>query len=340
MSRTKLQEPPHLLADLKELCLPAVTANWERVGLEAERKRQGHPEYLAELAHLEVTQRRERRIARRIRDARFPVLKTLDGFDFAAQPELDREAVLELFRCEFVDRKHNVVLIGGIGTGKTHLAIALGLAGCQREKRVLFTTAAETTNALVEAKQQGRLSRKLESLGRYDVIVLDELGYVPFDRQGADLLFGLVTKVYERKSLVVTTNLPFARWSEVFLDATAAAAVIDRLVHHATILKTEGESYRLQAAQALEPRQGEAPRGGPRPSHRRRAGMSFAPGDGLPRKNKRLRGRAGRPSRQPRGERGSLPSPPRPFEPTPHHPSEKSLAGNLKEPGRNTLKPK
>ncbi len=248
MSKIQVLEPPHLLADLKALGLPAVAANWERLTLEAERKRQRHPEYLAELAHLEVTQRRERRIARRIKEARFPVLKTLEGFEFAAQPALDREELLDLFRCEFVDRKHNVVLIGGIGTGKTHLATALGLACCQREKRVLFTTAAETTNALVEAKQQGRLSRKLESLARYDVIVLDELGYVPFDRQGADLLFGLVTKVYERKSLIVTTNLPFARWSEVFLDATAAAAVIDRLVHHATILKTEGESYRLQDA--------------------------------------------------------------------------------------------
>ena len=248
MSKTKLLEPPHLVADLKELGLPAVAANWERLGLEAERKRQGHPEYLAELAHLEMTQRRERRIARRIQDAHFPVLKTLDGFDFASQPELDREAVLELFGCDFVEEKHNVVLIGGIGTGKTHLAIALGMACCQREKRVLFTTAAETTNALVEAKIQARLSRKLEQLARFDVIVVDELGYVPFDRQGADLLFSLVTKVYEKKSLVITTNLPFARWSEVFLDATAAAAVIDRIVHHATILKTDGESYRLKDA--------------------------------------------------------------------------------------------
>jgi len=248
MNKARLTEPPHLVSDLKELCLPAVTANWERVALDAEKKRQRHPEYLAELAHLEVTSRRERRIERRIKDARFPVLKTLDGFDFAAQPGLDREAVLELFRCEFVEARHNVVLLGGIGTGKTHLAIALGVACCQREKRVLFTTAAETTNALVEAKSQARLSRKLESLARYDVIVLDELGYVPFDRQGADLLFGLVTKVYEKKSLVITTNLPFARWSEVFLDATAAAAVIDRVVHHATILKTEGESFRLKDA--------------------------------------------------------------------------------------------
>ena len=241
-------EPPHLMTDLKDLGLPAIAANWGRLAEEAAKKRQSHPEYLAELTHVEVTSRRERRIARRIQEARFPMLKTLDGFDFSAQPALDREAVLELFRCEFADQHGNVVLIGGIGTGKTHLATALGVACCQRERRVLFTTAAEMTNALVEAKQQGRLSRKVEQLARFDVIVLDELGYVPFDRQGADLLFGLVTKVYEKKSLVITTNLPFARWSEVFLDATAAAAVIDRVVHHATLLKTEGESYRLKDA--------------------------------------------------------------------------------------------
>jgi DNA replication protein DnaC len=254
MSKSKVLEPAHMLVDLKELCLPAVAANWERLALEAARTRQGHAEYLADLAHLEVTLRRERRIARRIRDAHFPVLKTLDGFDFAAQPALDRDAVLDLFHCDFVEDKHNIVLIGGIGTGKTHLAIALGIACCQREKRVIFATAAEATNALVEAKAQGRLSRKLEQLARFDVIVLDELGYVPFDRQGADLLFGLVTKVYEKKSLVITTNLPFARWSEVFLDATAAAAVIDRVVHHASILKTQGESHRLRDARRRSPR--------------------------------------------------------------------------------------
>lgn len=247
--KNSVSEPPHLLADLKTLGLPAVASNWERLSVESERKRASHADYLAELAHLEVIQRRERRIARRIQDARFPVLKMLDAFDFAAQPGLDRDAVLELLRGDFVEQHGNVVLVGGIGTGKTHLAIALGMACCQREQRVRFLTAAEAANELSEAKRQGRLLRKLEQLARFDLLVLDELGYVPFDRNDADLLFGLVTKVYEKKSLVITTNLPFARWSEVFLDATAAAAVIDRVVHHATILKTEGESYRLQDAQ-------------------------------------------------------------------------------------------
>jgi len=176
------------------------------------------------------------------------LLKTLESFDFKEQPKLERDEVLELFDGAFVKEARNVVLMGPVGTGKTHLAIALGLACCQSEMRVRFTTAAELTNMLVEAKLEGRLSRKLEQLARFDLVVLDELGYVPFDKESADLLFGFITKVYERRSLVVTTNLPFSRWTEVFGDATAAAAVIDRIVHHASVFKTEGSSYRLQAA--------------------------------------------------------------------------------------------
>jgi DNA replication protein DnaC len=250
MSNAGIIEPPHLAGDLKRLKLPAMAVHWKRLADEARRARQTHADYLADLAHAEVLQRRERRIQRRIQDARFPVLKTLDGFDFKAQPGLDRDTVLDLFRCAFVEEHSNVVLVGAVGTGKTHLAIALGIACCQREHRVRFVSAAELTNELVEAKSDGRLSRKLEQLARLDVVVLDELGYVPFDKLGADLLFGFITKVYERRSLVVTTNLPFAKWSEVFLDATAAAAVIDRIVHHAVVLKTEGSSFRLRDAKA------------------------------------------------------------------------------------------
>lgn len=248
MARSKIQEPPHLVADLRSMYLSSMASEWERLAETARSKRQPHAEYLADLARLEVTGRRERRIQRRIKDARFPMLKTLDAFDFSAQPGLDRDEILELFNCEFIQQAANVVMVGGVGTGKTHIAIALGMACCQNDYRVRFTTAAELTNMLVEAKGQERLSRKLEQLARFDVVILDELGYVPFDKQGADLLFGFITRVYERRSLVVTTNLPFAKWSDVFLDATAAAAVIDRIVHHATVLKTEGNSYRLRAA--------------------------------------------------------------------------------------------
>ncbi len=249
MSMKRMIEPANLAGDLRELKLPSVAEHWERLAVEAERRRQPHAEYLAELAHQEVTDRRERSIRRKISEARFPRLKTLDDFDFDAQPAVDRDEVLGLSCGDFVDEHANVVLMGEVGTGKTHLAIALGIACCQRYKRVRFTTAAELCNLLVEAKSVDRLSRKLEQMARFDLVVLDELGYVPFDKLGADLLFSFITKVYERRSLIVTTNLPFARWAEVFLDTTAAAAVIDRIAHHATILQTEGKSYRLRDAQ-------------------------------------------------------------------------------------------
>jgi DNA replication protein DnaC len=254
MATVKTPEPAHLVADLKTLCLTSLAKEWERFAQTARAKRQPHQDFLADAAAFEVTQRRERRIQRRLQEARFPVLKTLDGFDFKAPHSLDRDEVLDLFACDFIDQAANVVLIGGVGTGKTHLAIALGMACVQKDRRVRFTTAAELCNLLVEAKRDGRLSRKLDQMARYDVVVLDELGYVPFDREGSDLLFNFVTKVYERRSLVVTTNLPFAKWSQVFGDATAAAAVIDRIVHHATVLQTKGASYRLKDAKAKRPR--------------------------------------------------------------------------------------
>ena len=241
-------EPPHLETDLKTLCLSTIAAQWRPLAEQAAGQRQAPADYLARLVHLEVTQRRERRIQRRIQDARFPMLKTLDAFSFEAQPDLDRDAVLQVFDCSFVADAANDVFVGGVGTGKTHLSIALGMACCQHDYRVRFATAAELVTLLVEAQQQGRLQRKLDQLARYDAVIVDELGYVPLDKAGADLLFGFISQRYERRSLVVTTNLPFARWSEVFLDPTAAAAVIDRVVHHATVLQTSGNSYRLQAA--------------------------------------------------------------------------------------------
>ncbi len=249
-----LSEPPMLETDLKELKLPAMLANWRTLAEQAQREGLSQPEYLAELAHLEVTRRSEARIARRIKDAGFPLLKTLDAFDFDALPSLDRNVILELATGSFIDRSENVIFVGGPGLGKSHLCIALGIACCQREYRVRFTTAAELTQSLIEAKAENRLQRKLDQWSRYTCIQIDELGYLPIDRDGANLFFNFISMMYERRSLMVTTNLPFARWSEVFHDATAAAAVIDRLVHHATILKLEGESYRLQSSRNKQQR--------------------------------------------------------------------------------------
>ena len=249
-AKSMISEPAHLAGDLKTLFLSTVASHWEAMARDARKQRLSHVDYLADLMRIEVERRSERRVQRRIKDAKFPYLKTLDSFDLDQQAGLDRDEVLELFRCGFAEKQENVVLLGGVGTGKTHLAIALGLACCQREMRVRFMTAAEATNSLVEAKAQDRLSRKLEQLARFDVLVLDELGYVPFDREGSDLLFGLIARVYERRSLIVTTNLAFSKWGEVFKDAQAAAAVVDRVVHRATVLKTEGQSYRLSEAKA------------------------------------------------------------------------------------------
>ena len=168
-------EPPHLATDLKTLCLSTVAAQWRPLAEQATRQRQAPADYLAQLVHLEVTGRRERRIQRRIQDARFPMLKTLDAFSFEAQPGLDRDVVLQIFDCGFVADAANIVLVGGVGTGKSHLSIALGMACCQHDYRVRFVTAAELVTLLVEAQQQGRLARKLAQLARFDVVIVDEL---------------------------------------------------------------------------------------------------------------------------------------------------------------------
>lgn len=256
MSKTRLPEPPHLVTDLKALCLTSVAKEWPRLTEKARSERQVHQDFLADVAAFEVEQRRERRIQRRMQDARFPVLKTLDSFDFGEQCGLDRDEVLGLARADFARAAENVVLIGPVGTGKTHIAIALGLACVQQDLRVRFTTAAGLCNVLTEAQAASRLTRTIERLARFDVVILDELGYVPFDRNGSDLLFNFIARVYEQRSLIVTTNLPFSRWAEVFGDATAAAAVIDRIVHHATVLQSEGGSFRLKEAKQRTPKRG------------------------------------------------------------------------------------
>lgn len=239
-----------LVKQLRELRLPSFVEHWRRIEEESQRRGASYAEFLAELVNHESTDRTDRRVARRIQDAKFPSLKTLDTFEFDKQPSVDKDVVLGLARGDFVERRENVVLLGEIGTGKTHLASAIGFACCQRGMRVRFLTAADLTTLLVESKSVDRLSRRLDQLARFDLIIMDELGYVPFDRAGADLLFTFITRIYEQRSLIVTTNLVFGRWTEVFQDATAAAAVIDRIAHHATILKTEGRSYRLTTAEA------------------------------------------------------------------------------------------
>jgi len=231
---------------LKTLRLPTMGREHAKLAAVCQAERADYATYLLRLAEREVQDREVRAAERRVQAARFPVLKTLDTFDFAAQPSINQALVRELVRGEYMDRCENVLLIGNSGTGKTHLATALAFAACAQGRKTRFWTVTQLVRLLLEARDERTLQRLLTQVERHHLLVLDELGYVPFTKTGAELLFGVLTERYERGSVLVTTNLDFASWTDVFGDARLTGALLDRLTHRCHIIEFQGDSYRFK----------------------------------------------------------------------------------------------
>ena len=225
---------------------PSMGRAVERLAERARQEEWSHEEFLAACLEREVAARQTNGGELRIKAARFPARKTIEEFDFDHQRSLKRDTLLHLGALDFVAARENVVFLGPPGTGKTHLAIGLGIRACQAGHRVAFATASEWVSRLAEAHTGGRLQAELTRLGRIPLIVIDEVGYIPFEAEAANLFFQLVSARYERASVIVTSNKPFGRWGEVFGDPIVAAAMIDRLVHHAEVVSLKGDSYRLK----------------------------------------------------------------------------------------------
>jgi DNA replication protein DnaC len=235
-----------LRANLKQLKLPTMQAEFAKLAREAADAGEGHEQYLLRLSELELAARSANALQARIRSADFPVHKDFDTFDFSCVPGLNKLKVLELARGEWIQQRGNVCLIGSPGTGKTHLAVALGLAACRQGKRVRFHTAAGLVTRLEEAQKQYQLDRAMAQLERLDLLICDELGYLSFSRAGAELLFQVFSERYERRSLLVTSNLAFSEWGQIFQGERMTAALLDRLTHRCHIFEMNGESFRFR----------------------------------------------------------------------------------------------
>ena len=235
-----------LKTNLKHLRLPTMNAEFAALAREAAAANENYEQYLLRLTEVEVAARAANVLKARIKQARFPAMKDFDSYDFTAQPSVNKPKILELANGAWIEERFNCCMVGNSGTGKTHLAIALGLAACRQGWRVRFFTAAELVNRLEEAQKQYQLDRFLDQLGRADLLICDELGYLSFSRTGAELLFQVFADRYERRSLLITSNLPFGDWVQVFQGERMTAALLDRLTHKCHIFEMNGESYRFR----------------------------------------------------------------------------------------------
>jgi DNA replication protein DnaC len=228
------------------LRLPTIAAQCQRLAKDAVQQQQPYLTYLAELLSAEVDERERHTIERRIKDARLPRIKALEDFDFSAASLVSAPQIRELAEGGYINRAEPIIFIGDSGTGKTHLATGLCLAACRQKKRVRFITAAGLVNELVEAQHHNQLGRALQRWTRYDLIAIDEMGYVPFAQVGAELMFQVISERAERATLVITTNLPFSEWTQVFPNARLCKALLDRITDRATIIETGSDSYRFK----------------------------------------------------------------------------------------------
>jgi DNA replication protein DnaC len=232
--------------NLKTLRLPTMLSEYAQLSREAADADENYEQYLLRLTELEVATRSANALAARIKTAGFPVLKDLETYDFAAMPSLSKQKILELARGQWIQENTNACFIGNSGTGKTHLSVALGQAACKVGKRVRFFTAATLVNQLEEAQKQFRLDRLMSALEKLDLLIVDELGYLSFSRSGAELLFQVFAERYERGSILITSNLPFSEWGQIFQGERMTVALLDRFTHRCHIFEMNGESYRFR----------------------------------------------------------------------------------------------
>jgi len=241
-------DPPQVLLThhLKKLRLPTFLAEYDKLARQCATNNENHVQYLLRLSELELIERHRRMIERRIKAAKFTAVKSLDSFDFKAIPSLNKVMVMELARSEYIDRQENIIALGPSGTGKTHIALGLGLAACQKGLKVRFITAAALVHELIEARDDKQLLRFQKQMINQNLLIIDELGFVPLSKTGAELLFELISQRYERGSIIITSNLPFDEWTQTFGTERLTGALLDRLTHHVHILEMNGDSYRLK----------------------------------------------------------------------------------------------
>ncbi len=246
MSRTAIVADV-LRSQARQLKMPGLTRSFEDLARQAREEHWAYEDYLHEVLAAEIASRAESAIKQRLHAAAFPELKTLDQFDFGAAEGVSAPKIAELARCDWIARGENVLIAGPIGTGKTHLAISIGVEAARQRRRVTFSRAADLVRALIEARDAKELGRTMRRLERIDLLIVDEVGFVPFDRQGGELLFNVLAARHGRRSVLITTNLAFAEWPRVFGgDEKLTTALLDRLAEHATVITTKGKSYRMR----------------------------------------------------------------------------------------------